>query len=345
MKDVYKVLTLRASSIGDCLMGKFFLENVRVQFPGARYGIMVGTRIPMIRDLLAAYPWIEIVAANRADPPSLLSLWRSWRHADIVLTQYAGKPGGRFALSSKFAARAIARSGSLEGFSDASAWNTCLYDIVVPQENDVAPAELERRALRARGLAVPLPFPSFLHLSREGIVERFSLVPQRYAIVHLFASGMNRKLRPENCRELLRLLIERLPGMRLVLTGGVEDRAAAHAALAGLAGVSVAGETTLQETAHLISQSALVVSVDTGIAHIAAGMRVPLVVLGICTAGTCTAGNWWSRGQYDGAPVSFLTRPECCPDGHVYETYPRCLNGIDLEKAAKEAGAIANLAR
>ncbi len=90
-------------------MGKYFLENVRVSNPSARFGIVVGSRGTMVRDLFSGYPWIEVVEANRRSPFSLWRLWREWRGSDMVLTQYAGKKGGRFSLASKCAARLLAR--------------------------------------------------------------------------------------------------------------------------------------------------------------------------------------------------------------------------------------------
>ncbi|MES2203231.1 MAG: hypothetical protein V4474_02860, partial [Patescibacteria group bacterium] len=108
---IRKALTFRASSIGDCLMGKYLLDNVHAQYPAARLGLVVASRGAMIRDLLSAYPYIEVVEANRANPGSLWRLWRAWRGSDVVVTQYAGKQGGRFSLATKVMARLLARRG------------------------------------------------------------------------------------------------------------------------------------------------------------------------------------------------------------------------------------------
>ena len=63
MTKPFKALTFRASSIGDALMAKYLLENVRATHPEARCAIVVAGRSGMIRDLLAAYPWIEVLEA------------------------------------------------------------------------------------------------------------------------------------------------------------------------------------------------------------------------------------------------------------------------------------------
>ncbi|MEK7114207.1 MAG: hypothetical protein AAB850_01520, partial [Patescibacteria group bacterium] len=99
--EIKKALTFRASSIGDCLMGKYLLENIHAAYPHARLGIVVASRAEMIRDLFAAYPWLEVIEANRRNPVSLFSLWKKYHESDLVVTQYAGKLGGKFGLASK----------------------------------------------------------------------------------------------------------------------------------------------------------------------------------------------------------------------------------------------------
>ena len=42
-------------------MGKYFLEQVRVVHPALTATIAVPTRVSMVRELLAAYPWIQVV--------------------------------------------------------------------------------------------------------------------------------------------------------------------------------------------------------------------------------------------------------------------------------------------
>ena len=64
-KFVKKALTFRASSIGDALMGKYFLENIHKEFPEAICGLLVGSRGKMLRELFSAYPWLEVWEVNR----------------------------------------------------------------------------------------------------------------------------------------------------------------------------------------------------------------------------------------------------------------------------------------
>ena len=327
--EIKKALTLRASSIGDCLMGKYLLDNIHAQYPRARLGLVVGSRAAMLRDLFADYPYIEVVEANRRNPASLLRLLRDWRGSDLVVTQYAGKPGGRFSLGSKLMARLLAKK--LVGFSDASKFNSFLYDNLVTLDINEAPAELERRALRAAGLKVPLPYPALSAPEPTDVLKKFGLTAGAYVPVHLFSGGKNRSLGPAKRRELLAALAAALPGVTLLVTGSAAEASSARDIANGLPVRVIAGEVSLQELMSLIAQSAVVVSVDTGVAHMAAQLGAPLVVLT-----SCVGAHWWQDNQYGNNPrVQVFSNPE--PGGHVAKDYPDCIGTIDFAAAARVA--------
>lgn len=330
--EIKKALTFRASSIGDCLMGKYFLENVHAAYPEARCAIVVGSHGAMIRDLFAAYPWLEVIESNRRKPFSVLHLLYTYHWSDIVLTQYTGKAGGRFSLASKFIARMLARRGSLIGFADASLWNSYLYDMLLSFERSTAPAELERQALTKLNIPVALRVPTLSFLKQTSVFERLAVEPGRYAIVHLFAGNTGRGLSPRNQHTLVSTLSERLRGTMLLLSGGKQNRIQAEAAALDIQDVRViAGDTSLQDMMELISSANCVISVDTGMAHIAAHLRKPLVVLA-----TCIGLHWWKEEQYGRqASIHLFTHTE--PYGHTFKEYPDCINGVDLQEVARTA--------
>ena len=333
--EIKKALTFRASSIGDCLMGKYLLENVHSQFPQARLGIIVASRGAMIRDLFAAYPWLEVIEANRRSPRALWSLWRNFRGSDLVVTQYAGKPGGRFSLGSKLFARILAKRGGLIGFHDASRWNNALYDYLLPVRADQAVAEHDRAALRAAGVRVSLPFPTMTYLPSD-VLAKFGLEAGEFIIVHLFAGNAKRGLHPDKKRELLVALAEKLPNARLVITGGMNDKEEALRVAEHIPATVIAGEVTLQELMNLVAESRGVVSVDTGVAHIAAQLGASLAVLR-----TCVGRNWWFPEQYGSeAPITTFSCDEVCVSGHSIKDYPDCINSITIEEVAQRISSL-----
>ncbi len=330
-KEIKKALTFRASSIGDCLMGKYLLENIHMQFPNARLGIVVGSRGALLRDLFAAYPWLEIIEVNRRHPSSVISLWKDFRGSDLVVTQYSGKAGGRFGLASKFVSRVLAKRGGLMGFTDASLWNDALYDHLLPVRADWAVAEHEREILRAAGLPISIPFPTLTFVRDDAVLAMFQAEAGKYVVAHLFAGGSTRSLQPAKSRELLAALRRALPAeTALIVSGTLTERESALAIARGIDAKVIAGEATLQEMMNLISRSSAVVSVDTGIAHIAAQLGVPLLVVR-----TCLGRNWWLPGQYGkNAPIAVFSRDDLCAAGHGKGS-PACINAISIDEVAR----------
>ncbi len=314
-------------------MALYLLSNIRAQYPEAKLGIMVASRGGMLRDLLAAYPWIEVVEANRRNPASLLRLWREWRGSDLVVTQYGGKHGGSFSLPSKLVARILAKRGGLVGFTDTAArLNARVYDHLLPVRPDKAVAEHEREALRAAGLSVPLPYPEFAPVRKNGVPEHYG-IRAPYAILHVFAGNRGRSLSPARSRELLTELRKAAPDVSYVVSAGPADGEDARKIADGLGTVV---QAPLQDIANLIAESRFVVSVDTGVAHISAQMGKPLIVLA-----TCLGPNWWFPEQYGPRSAkAFVNNPKACESGHIYVDYPPCINDFNARAVAQAATSI-----
>ena len=305
-------------------MGKYLLDNVHAQFPDAKLGIVVASRGSMIRDLFANTPYIEVFEVNRRSFRSLWRLWKGFRGSDLVVTQYAGKPGGRFSLATKCVARLLARRGGLVGFADAAPRTMRLYDHVVDKVIGTAPAELERRALETAGIPVSIDRPQLSIMSTPEVLQRFGVRKSEFVLVHLFAGNKGRGISPEKKRTLVQALVHARPGVQFVLTGTESERAEVTRVVQDLPVVVAAGKTSVQDMLHLMVDSLGVVSVDTGAAHMAAQLRVPLVVLA-----TCLGLHWWKPEQY-GSPDSIRLFTHHEPEGHVFKEYPSCIDDIDL---------------
>ena len=87
---------------------------------------------------------------------------------------------------------------------------------------------------------------------------------------------------PEKCwgAENFSLVAKQLAkkGLEVVIVGGREDRLDGDA-IAGAGGLNLVGMTTLTETAAVIARSSLVISGDSGVLHLAAGLGIPTVSL------------------------------------------------------------------
>lgn len=312
-----KTLIFKPGSIGDCLMGKYFLENVRAHYPDARCAIAVPARKAMIQTLLAAYPWIEVVETKELRLP----------RRDVAVTPYTG---GVVPLKTKLFARLLAKK--LIGFSDRSPFNRFLYTKIIPLVGrSRAPRLLECDALAAAGIPVSITQPSFEYLPQPQLLQKLGLQEKSYVVLHLFSGGNARGLSPARKHELIAALARAL-SVPLVLTGTPKETAS----LGELPHNARAAHTTLQELAHLIDHAAGMVSLDTGAAHLAAHLRKPLVVLA-----SCVGVQWWSGDMYgEGVPTKLFTRLDVCQEGHDYSGYAKCLDAIDIDEVALRAASL-----
>ena len=323
-----KAITFRASSLGDALMGKYFLENVHAFSPDSRFFMFVGSRGGMIRELLSGYPWLTVIEANRKKPQTILDAWRILKGSEITLTQVSEK---HFSTPSKLFARLVTKSGGLAGFEDGFWGNAFLYDIRIPftggERESRGIVTEERKALAAFG--IPISISEFsLSFPKNDAVSKFSLTPNQYALLHLFSGNEGRDVSPEKRKLIVRELRKVLPAdIAIVLTGGPGDVPRATDAANGLPGVMVlAGETTITELINLIANARVVMGLNTGAAHIAAHLKRPLVVLS--QEGGKNA--WWGKEMYGGVPIALCN--ESVDDKAPRERiYPPTLDTIDID--------------
>jgi heptosyltransferase II len=113
-----------------------------------------------------------------------------------------------------------------------------------------------------------------------------------------------------------------------VVVGGECDAAEAEAVLGGVGGLNLAGRTTLAETAAVIAQSALLLSGDSGVLHLAVGLGVPTVSL----FGPGIEAKWGPKGE---GHVVLNKHLPCSPCTRFGTTPPcpikaRCLSDISV---------------
>ena len=336
-KFVKKALTFRASSIGDALMGKYFLENIHKKFPEAICGLLVGSRGKMLRELFSAYPWLEVWEVNRRNPFSILRAIRRFFRSDFTLIQYSEN---KFSAPSKFFARLLTKRGGLAGFEDGWKFNKLIYDKILPFAGEYKSPGLiteERDALFSLGVSAQVKNFSLDFKEDKGVLKKFGLQKDGYIILHFFSGSDSRGLHFLKRREILKAVYGRFwKNYELVLTGSESERGMA-VKIAEVAPVKVAaGETSMTELVNLISKSKVVLSLDTGVAHIAGHLQKSLVVLSRCKAFSA----WWSPLMYQ-KNVSVLCDRAAC-GGHHAGKFPKCLNEIGtnliLSEISKYAG-------
>ncbi|WP_240732221.1 glycosyltransferase family 9 protein [Geobacter sp. FeAm09] len=149
----------------------------------------------------------------------------------------------------------------------------------------LAPLGIARAEVPALFLAVPPKAAEKANMLLEGGGGR--------AFVTLFpgASIPERRWGAEKFRNLADMLAA--VGLAVVVVGGGEDQEQGEMIVAGGTGLNLAGRTSLSETAAVIQKSALLVSGDSGVLHIAVGLGVPTVSL----FGPGRARKWAPQGE------------------------------------------------
>ncbi|PPF61852.1 glycosyl transferase [Clavibacter michiganensis] len=139
-----------------------------------------------------------------------------------------------------------------------------LRALAIAQAAGFAPAPGDDGGLRIHASA-PLP---------DAVADVIS--PAGYVVVHPGASASSRRWPAESHRQAVRLLHE--AGIEVVVTGGPSE-AGLTATVAGTDGVDLGGDTPLPTLAAVLARASVVVTGNTGPAHLAAAVRTPVVSL------------------------------------------------------------------
>ena len=151
-----------------------------------------------------------------------------------------------------------------------------------------------------------------------------SLLGKPFVTIFPGASIAERRWGGERFREV----VERLArdGVAVVVVGGKDDADEGDVIVTGFGGLNLAGKTTLAETAAVIARSALLLSGDSGVLHIAVGLGVPTVSL----FGPGIEAKWGPKGEGD---IVLNKRLPCSPCTRFGTTPPcptkaRCMSEI-----------------
>lgn len=143
--------------------------------------------------------------------------------------------------------------------------------------------------------------------------------------------------------EKFRSLAEKLNnmGIAVAIVGGNMDVKEGDKIVKNLHGISLAGKTSLVESAAIIAQSSLLISGDSGILHIGVGLGVPTVSL----FGPGRTRKWAPRGENHLVINKELPCSPCTTFGYTPKCpiHARCMADISVEEV--EQAVLTLLAR
>lgn len=273
---------LRTAAIGDTVLLSAPIADLRAAFPEASLVLFAGpTNCEMARLLDGVDCVVEVPIQNpaaalrrvRSMPVDIFLDFGQWPRFDALLARLSG---ASFTI----------------GFKTPGQYRHYGYDATVEHSTEVHELENFRRLVRVLGVKTG-------HSPRLTAPLQGAPPARDYAVFHLWPGGRRKHLK-QWPGERWRALIEEAAGpeFEIVLTGSAADRRANEAVIEGVRRparhfVRNAAGISLRETACVLAQARLVVSVDTGVMHLAAALGAPLVAL----HGPTSSRRWGPVGE------------------------------------------------
>jgi ADP-heptose:LPS heptosyltransferase len=309
-----RILVVRADKIGDHVLAAGMLPRLKERFPAARITVACPD---LVQDLFAACPWVDRVIPFdkrrlHRNPLYRLGLALTLRRlrADLVLNTVYSRDSASDLLCRMAGGVRVGHQGDGHNLRpERRRRNDRIYSYLVPPLAGTA-TELERNGHFLRNLGLPGGLPGELAptawvapADRTAAAELLA----RHGLDTLpclaFFPGTGDPIRfYDGYPEVLGAFLGRVRA-GLVCLGGPGDRAWAEALLAGLPGpkANLCGVTRLPQAAAVLERCRLGFGAETGLAHLAAAVGTPhLVLLG---------GGYFGRFM----PTSPLTRAICLP--------------------------------
>jgi lipopolysaccharide heptosyltransferase III len=316
-----RVGLMKTVGLGDMVLVTAVARDVIAALPDSQVVIFTGPDNAEVARLLAG---VEVVALPAAKPWAAVPMLRA-QHLDALID---------FGQWTRLEAMYTALSGArwTAGFATAGYSRHHAYDDPVEHSDRVS--ELGNfRSLVARMGIEPTTDPSF-EFSDDELAPPTS---DPYAVFHLWPGGFRSELREwpaESWRELARRFADR--GYTVVLSGGPGDVARTQQFIdssGDLAGqmVSIAGRYRIADVLQVLARAHCVVSVNTGLMHLAAALGVRTVALN----GPTSAARWGPVGPNVVCVNSDLPRCGFLNLGFEYEgERTDCMRGISVDRVA-----------
>jgi ADP-heptose:LPS heptosyltransferase len=272
---------LNTAAIGDTILSGAAVADVRAAYPDARLTYFAG---PSNHDAARLLPAVDQVVSLPVNNP--VAAFRLLRREQLdLLLDFGPWPRINALLA------LLSGASFTVGFRTPGQYRHYGYDIAVDHSPDLHELENHRRIARAikvdsrRVPSIKPPSPS---------AQVADAMRSPYVVFHLWAGGTGKALKEWPLPRWKRLATELITmGYNLILTGAPSDRCGNESLVHELcylktASVSNLAGCSLKDTAACLAAAQLVVSVNTGVMHLAAALGVPLVAL----HGPTSAKRW-----------------------------------------------------
>lgn len=330
-EKIGRILVIRLRSIGDTVLATPTLKALRRYLPAAKIDVLLEDWVAPLLEGFAAIDRVIPVSTGTAERMRTAAILRSGKY-DVVINLHGGTTSG-------FLTRATGAPYRI-GYSNYQ--YPFLYNLKLSSSSDFwnrrSTHSVEQQLALAGFAGIPvsdlpeteLPVTKEAELLLLPRLERESLVDSdtRFALVHPGASSYTKRWASENYS----VLIDRLADLdiRSVLVGSKdEEPLVSGISQSARVPVSTFVDLTLPEVTALARRAAVFVGNDSGIAHIAAAVGTPPVVI----FGSSNREHWrpWTGGPSRIVFRKFQCQP--CPGFECGEFgVPRCILEVDTSE-------------
>ncbi len=317
-----KILIIRPSSIGDIVMASPLIDALHRAYPGVRLSWLVE---PGAWRLLEAHPGLEeVICWPKAAWKQCFRRGRWFALAVRVRRFSTALQARRFDVAldiqGLLRSRLLARLSGAPmriGFESREPGRFLLTRVISKGPSSKGMSS-EYRYLAEKLGADPGSFEPRLGLSRETRERARRLLRQwgieaPFAVLCPFTTRPQKHWLEERWAAVADALGERYRLPVLILGGNGDREAAGRMVTMADGGVrSLAGRTSIEEAAAVLSRAALVVGVDTGLTHMGVAFRRPMVALFGSTCPYIATPNPAARVLYRSLPCSPCRRSPTC---------------------------------
>ncbi len=280
-QNIRSIGILRTSCMGDTVLLSGIVADLRAALPSTTLRFFAGET-----NFDTAKTFMREEEVRRIKVTSPLSAVRLIRREKLdVLLDFGPWPRVDALIATLSGARYTA------GFRTARQFRHYCYDLVLEHSREIHELANYRRVIKA--INVPTTHEPCVLIKGGPVIDSTS-----YVVFHPWPGGYQSHLREwpaESWQELARLIAT--SGFSIVLSGLESDRPRSQALVERMSSAvqaqNLAGRFDLADTCRLLRHAAAVVSVNTGIMHLAAAIGTPTVGL----SGPTSVARWGAIGN------------------------------------------------
>lgn len=269
--DTPRIVLIKTAAIGDTIVLSAMADEIKRQYPQSHITVICSNNNLSMVKLIRSVDDIFIFEMKK--PLRSFSALKRLGYFDLLL-DFGPWPRINAVISW------IVRADYKVGFKRAHMYRHYIYDQWVEHLDSVHEIDNYRNILRVAGIQPIGLLPYFESKSNDALED------EPYVVFHQYPGGAmetQRKWSETYWVELGKRLYQ-IYHVRILLSGANMDaEAAQHTAQllrkVGVPAENIAGKYSLSDMVTILAKARLVVSVNTGIMHLAAAVRAPLVAL------------------------------------------------------------------